>query len=85
MIITGSIGIFRFPDFYSRLHPAGVTDSFGIPLVLIGLLFLYSPPFFVVIKILFIIIFLWLTSAVTCYKLAENAYINSKKLDNKND
>ena len=85
IIITGAVGIFRFPDFYSRLHPAGVIDSFGVPLVLIGLLFLYSPPFLVVIKILFIIICLWVTSSTACYKLAESAYMNSKKNNKKHD
>lgn len=26
----GTIGILRFPDFYSRLHPAGKLDTLGI-------------------------------------------------------
>ena len=25
----GSVGIIRFPDFYSRLHPAGKLDTAG--------------------------------------------------------
>ena len=25
----GAIGILRFPDFYSRLHPAGKLDTMG--------------------------------------------------------
>ncbi len=37
-IIVTSIGIVRFPDFYSRLHPAGKTDTVGQALVLIGLM-----------------------------------------------
>jgi multicomponent Na+:H+ antiporter subunit G len=76
MVLTGSIGIFRFPDFYSRLHPAGITDSFAAPLMLIGMILAYSPPFLVVAKILLIIIFLWATSATACYILAEAAYKN---------
>lgn len=76
MVLTGSVGIFRFPDFYSRLHPAGITDSFGVPLMLIGMIFAYSPPFLVMAKILLIIIFLWATSATACYILAEAAYTN---------
>lgn len=39
-ILSGIIGLFRFPDFYTKLHAAGVIDSCGIPLSLLGLAFL---------------------------------------------
>ncbi|RPI54245.1 MAG: sodium:proton antiporter [Deltaproteobacteria bacterium] len=32
----GSVGILRFPDFYSRLHPAGKLDTLGSLLALIA-------------------------------------------------
>ncbi len=35
--LTGSLGVLRMPDFYSRLHPAGKTDSFASGLIVIGL------------------------------------------------
>jgi multicomponent Na+:H+ antiporter subunit G len=35
--LTGSIGVLRFPDFYSRLHPAGKTDALAQVLILFGL------------------------------------------------
>jgi multicomponent Na+:H+ antiporter subunit G len=35
--LSGSIGVLRFPDFYSRLHPAGKTDALAQVLILIGL------------------------------------------------
>ncbi len=35
--IIGGIGIHRFPDFYSRLHAAGITDTLCAGLILIGL------------------------------------------------
>ena len=25
-VVTGAIGVIRFPDFYSRMHAAGITD-----------------------------------------------------------
>ena len=28
-LLLGSIGIVRFPDFYSRMHPAGKLDTAG--------------------------------------------------------
>ncbi|MDG1456055.1 MAG: monovalent cation/H(+) antiporter subunit G [Planctomycetota bacterium] len=34
---SGSLGILRLPDFYSRLHPAGTSDTLGQLLILGGL------------------------------------------------
>ena len=34
---SGSLGILRMPDFYSRLHPAGTADTLGQMLVFAGL------------------------------------------------
>ncbi len=33
----GAVGIIRFPDFYSRLHPAGKLDTMGSLFMMIGL------------------------------------------------
>jgi len=35
--VIGGIGILRFPDFYTRLHAAGVTDTLCAGLFLGGL------------------------------------------------
>lgn len=32
----GGIGLLRLPDFYTRLHAVGVTDTLGAALVLLG-------------------------------------------------
>jgi multicomponent Na+:H+ antiporter subunit G len=37
--LTGSLGVLRMPDFYSRLHPAGKTDSWAQALIVVGLAF----------------------------------------------
>jgi multicomponent Na+:H+ antiporter subunit G len=38
LALTGSLGVVRMPDFYSRLHPAGKTDTLGQLLMLSGLM-----------------------------------------------
>jgi multicomponent Na+:H+ antiporter subunit G len=38
LALTGSVGVLRMPDFYSRLHPAGKTDTLGQLLLLSGLM-----------------------------------------------
>jgi multicomponent Na+:H+ antiporter subunit G len=37
--LTGSVGLVRMPDFYTRLHTAGKTDSLAQLLILVGLVF----------------------------------------------
>ena len=38
LVLIGAFGIWRLPDFYTRLHPAGLTDTMGAGLILLGLL-----------------------------------------------
>lgn len=35
--LTGSVGVLRMPDFYTRLHPAGKSDTLAQGLILLGL------------------------------------------------
>ncbi len=36
--VTGAIGLFRFPDFYTRLHAASITDTLCAGLIIFGLI-----------------------------------------------
>lgn len=36
-MLGGAIGLLRFPDFYTRLHAAGVSDAVGGVILLLGL------------------------------------------------
>ena len=38
LCITGGLGLLRFPDFFSRVHAAGVTETLAAPLLLLGLM-----------------------------------------------
>jgi multicomponent Na+:H+ antiporter subunit G len=37
LCVTGGIGLLRMPDFFSRVHASGVTETLAAPLLLIGL------------------------------------------------
>ena len=37
-ILAGTLGVLRLPDFYSRIHAAGITDTLGAELVLLSLI-----------------------------------------------
>ena len=38
-VLIGAFGLIRLPDFYTRLHAAGITDTLGAELILLGLMF----------------------------------------------
>ena len=59
--VSGAIGMLRLPDFYARLHAAGVIDTLGATLVLVGLM-LQAGLSLVTVKLLFILLFLLITS-----------------------
>ena len=35
-VLIGGLGLLRLPDFYTRIHAAGITDTMGAWLILIG-------------------------------------------------
>lgn len=73
--LTGALGILRMPDFFSRLHPAGVTDSLGVICVLAGLMLKVGLTL-VSAKLLLLMLFLLLTSPTACHALAKAAYLS---------
>ena len=71
-VIAGGVGLLRFPDFFTRLHAASVTDTLGAWLILIGLL-LQSGLSLASVKLALIIVFLFFTSPTAAHALAKAA------------
>ncbi len=71
-VIIGAFGMLRLPDFYSRLHPAGLTDTMGAGLILLGLL-LQAEVAIVAVKLLLIAGFLLFTSPTSGHATARAA------------
>ncbi|MFL0802807.1 MAG: monovalent cation/H(+) antiporter subunit G [Agarilytica sp.] len=72
LCVTGAVGIFRFPDFFSRMHAASVTDSLGSGLIILGLV-LQTSEWLVIAKLLFIMFFIFITSPTSSHALAKAA------------
>jgi multicomponent Na+:H+ antiporter subunit G len=70
--IAGGIGVIRMPDVFTRLHAAGVTDTGGAGLILVGLMF-QGGLTLVTVRLLLILGFLWFSSPVSTYALARAA------------
>ena len=61
--VLGSVGVLRFPDFYTRIHAASITDTGGASLVLLGLC-LIAGFSLVTLKLVFVWVFVMLTTPV---------------------
>ena len=76
--VVGAIGLLRFPDFYARLHAAGITDTLGAWLILIGVL-LQVESWLVAVKLVLIVVFLFFTSPTATHALARAAMASGLK------
>jgi len=70
--VIGGIGILRMPDFYTRMHAASITDTAGMTLMLAGLM-LQAGLSLVTAKLVFIMLFLLITSPTATHALARAA------------
>lgn len=73
LAIVGSIGMLRFPDFYTRLHAASITDTGAALAMLLGMAFL-SPHWLILIKLLAVGVFLFLTGPTSTHAVANAAH-----------
>jgi len=69
---TGAVGLLRLPNFFTRIHGAGVTDTLGAGLMLTGML-LQSGSWIVAAKLILIFLFMMVTGPTATHALAKAA------------
>jgi len=84
LCVSGGIGLLRFPDFYTRMHAVGVTDTLGAGMILIGLMIL-STDFLVFAKLVMVLILTLLIGPTTSHVLAKAAFHNGLMPKNLNN
>jgi multicomponent Na+:H+ antiporter subunit G len=72
----GAVGIIRFPDFYSRLHPAGKLDTMGSLLMMIALAIFNLHHFsfgglLTSVKIILIMVFVFMSSPTAVHGIVD--------------
>jgi multicomponent Na+:H+ antiporter subunit G len=81
--LVGTIGLLRFPDFYTRLHATGKCDTLGEGLIIVGLmiyhLFHYSGTLLVPAKLLFLILFIFIANPTATHAIMKAAYLTGIK------
>ena len=71
--VLGAVGLLRMPDFWARTHAAGLTDTLGAGLILVGLMF-QAGISLVTIKLLMILGFLYVASPTAGHALFRAAH-----------
>ncbi len=71
-LLVGGIGLLRLPDLFTRMHAAGITDTLGAGLILVGLMF-EAGPTLVSVKLFLSLVFLFFTSPTSTHALARAA------------
>jgi len=78
-ILIASLGIYRMPDFYTRLSVTVKASTLGVGCILASLAF-YFYDFAVSTKVFAIIFFLFITSPVAAFMISRTAYVSGIEL-----
>lgn len=74
----GILGLFRFPDPYTRMHGVSIGDTLGVGLMGIGLLLL-SPNWILRVKLIFILLLFWVINPTMTHLIAKAAVMYGAK------
>jgi multicomponent Na+:H+ antiporter subunit G len=71
-LIIGGVGMLRMPELYTRMHAAGIIDTAGLALMMIGLM-LQAGFTLLTVKLILIVVFILYTSPMSTHALAQSA------------
>lgn len=70
---SAAVGVWRLPDFYSRMHAVSKVSSFGVGFCLIAVAIHYGH-WTVILKALLVFLFIVLTNPIGAHMLMRSAY-----------
>ncbi len=82
--LIGAIGTLRFPDFWSRLHAASVSESAGMILLIFGMC-LQAGPTLITVKLLIIGAFVIITGPTSTHAVASAALTSGETPESDED
>jgi multicomponent Na+:H+ antiporter subunit G len=86
-VLAGGIGVMRLPDVYTRSHAAGMTDTLGAGLILLGLM-AQAGFSLITVKLVMILVFIFFTSPTSTHALIHTALASGLRpllADDEND
>lgn len=84
IMITGTVGLLKFPDFYTRMHATGKCDTLGQILIIMGCM-IYEGFTFITIKLLLVTAFYLLVGPASTHALMKAAYVTGEPVWKKGD
>ncbi len=78
-IAVSAVGLVRLPDLYTRVHAAGKAGTLGIVGVLMGVGVYYITSLSVVVKMVAVIGFFFLTAPVAAHMIDRAAFLTGVK------
>jgi len=81
--LVGSIGLYKLPDFYMRLHGPTKATTLGVGAILMASVFFFSfTTDFVSLHEVLVTVFLFITAPVSAHLMAKSAlHIKLKKVE----
>ena len=80
VLISGVVGVYRFPYALSRIHAAALGDTLGIGMMLLGVMVAEGLSV-TTLKLLVVMLFLWLTSPVSSHLIGRMEVTINDELD----
>ncbi len=78
-LFTGTLGLIRMPDVFTRMHATTKCDTLGIGLVLAGFM-LRAGGWQNMVKLVLILLFMWLTSPTVAHLVAQAAWLSDSPM-----
>jgi len=76
---VGTIGLLRMPDTFTRMHATTKSDTLGAGLALVALM-IYRGLDAVTLKLIFILLFVWITTPTAAHIIAKATYNQDKNV-----
>jgi multicomponent Na+:H+ antiporter subunit G len=74
--LTGAVGLLRMPDFYSRLHPAGKSDTLAQFMIILGLIFQSTDNPMLMAKLAILTALLFVTAPTATHAISRAAELD---------
>lgn len=78
-LFTGTVGLIRMPDVYTRMHATTKCDTVGVGLVVLGLL-LNPGGWGNVVKLLLVLVFMWVCNPTVSHLIAQAAWLDGSAM-----
>jgi multicomponent Na+:H+ antiporter subunit G len=74
-VFVAGVGVWRLPDVYSRMHANSKASALGLGLILISSCLIFLE-IWVVTRLIFILVFIFLTTPLAAHVLSRAAYLS---------